>query len=471
MLRPIPRDQLYVGFQLPGAVRDLRGHVLLPAGKIISESDLEVIQKRASRGLYVGDDWDDPAARIDPAPPEAEQLASPDPAPQQKRPRPHDDLRPINISELQPGMRLEQDLYDAEGVLLLTAPNVINERFIRLLKQFGTTYVCVRDRGGRGTFSPRTAKLLSGAASEKFNETQLWETARELLNEHLEASNLVEDLSLTVMGGGSASVKPARDMVDNFSGYLARDPDLLIAVMALQRTLGEYLFDHAVNVAMISMSLAARVGLDDAIVQEIGLAGLFQDIGMLHIPDGLRLAPRALTPREMRTIRQHPLFTYRSLKSVSSLPTSVPGWILQVHERLDGSGYPRGLSGAQVSLPARVLGIADIYCAMTRPRPHRAPLMPHEALRSLLEAGHAGQLDRQLLRSFLDMQSAYGVGAIVELSDGRTMRVARANPRTHTRPVLAPLDQEPGDEALSVNLAKEESLQIVRVIVPGDLAG
>lgn len=433
----------------------------MQAGKVLNQADMDLIEKRAARGLYAGADWDHAKP--------VHSATAPDPfvsEPAQEYP-PHDDLRPININELKPGLVLEHDLYDAENVLLLTAPNVITARFIRLLKQFGTTYVCVKglaDAPLSSIFRKRDTKP-DQTTDDVLDESQLWLTAKDLLDDHLQASNLIQDLSMTVNGGGQASVKPARKLVEDFYAHIGRDPDLLLAVTALQKTLGEYLFDHAVNVAMISMSLGSRVGIGEGVLQEMGIAALFQDIGMLNIPDGLRLAPRRLTRNEIRTVQQHPLFSYRSMKSISSVPSMVPAIALQVHERLDGSGYPRGLSGAQIALPSRVVAIADAYCAMTRPRPHRAALLPHEAMRELLEAGHAGQLDRQILRSFLDMQSVYGVGTIVELSDGRQMRVARANPQVHTRPLLLPIDDKQG-QAL-VNLADHKDLKITK-IVSGD---
>jgi HD-GYP domain-containing protein (c-di-GMP phosphodiesterase class II) len=447
--RPVPKDCLRSGFILPGAICDARKQVLIPAGRELTDSDVQRLLEREFRGLFMGPDWD-----VQPESAESSEVEVHSTGTSPKK----SNLHPISIDQLRPGMSLPGDLYDADGVLLLKASNAITERFLKLLEQFPTTYLRIGGETDRQTAAgiPQDNKCL--------DESSLWQTARELLADHVEASTLIQTVSARISDGGMSSARPAEQIVDQFYGQFSRDHDLLLAIVGLQESLDEYLFDHSVNVSMTAMSLAVRLGLSERVVREIGLAGLFQDLGMLQIPAHIRLARRPLAQHEQEAIRQHPNFSVDFLRSISGLSEVIPTVVLQAHERLDGSGYPNGLSGSTISLHARILGIADVYCAMIRPRPHRTAVVPHVALRKLLEDAHAGRFDRHMLRIFLDMQSAFGIGSLVELSDGSVMRVARANSKAHTCPVVITPDPVPGIQTNVINLAQASNLRVVKAV-------
>lgn len=454
-LQPLPIDALRANAPLPGAIFDADGQTLFRAGHVLQDVELLLLRKQAAGDLFIGDDWVQPT---DTDAPPASDLDWEAPPPHRA------DLIPIHVDRLSPGMKLTASLFDADGVLLLATPNVVTQRFMRLLQQHCTRYVFVRGDSSAGVNAAMRLETQSARAPKALDELQLWAKARELLTEHLEASNLVMNVCQTALGGGQPDTKSAQSMVERFYGHCAQDGDLLLAIVSLQQSENEYLFDHCVNVSMIGMSLAVRLGLSEHLVQEIGLAGLLQDIGMLWIPDEVRLATRELTRRERKLVSQHPAFTAQCLCEMGGVAQSIPALVLQVHERLDGSGYPRGLSGSQIALPARVLAIADVFCAMTCPRPHRHSLIPHIALRNLLKSAHAGQFDRNVLRVFLDMQSAFGVGSLVELNDGRQVRIVRAIPHAHTRPCVVTIEKHTGKKPEVINLTRTQQLHIARAV-------
>jgi HD-GYP domain-containing protein (c-di-GMP phosphodiesterase class II) len=139
----------------------------------------------------------------------------------------------------------------------------------------------------------------------------------------------------------------------------------------------------------------------------------------------------------------------------------------QVHEREDGSGYPRGRTSGGIHPLAKIVAVADSFCAMTRARPHRAGMPRHAAMRTLLGEGHAGRLDRGALRGLLDAVSAYPIGCVVELSDARKAQVLRPNRGAHTRPVLRVLgaDNAPTNEL--IDLAADRSTTVASISDPG----
>jgi hypothetical protein len=134
----------------------------------------------------------------------------------------------------------------------------------------------------------------------------------------------------------------------------------------------------------------------------------------------------------------------------------------QVHERPDGSGYPRGREKKCIHLFARILHVADAYLAMTAQRPFRLPLMPYAAMECLLRQAEKNRVDPDVMRSLLRVLSLFPIGSYVRLSDGSLAEVIRANPHSFSRPLVAlvrdtkgqPVSEQ-GESAL-INLSGSE---------------
>src|SRR5439155_6522039 len=150
-----------------------------------------------------------------------------------------------------------------------------------------------------------------------------------------------------------------------------------------------YTLGHAHAVADLAAVAGAQLGLSEADIHTLRRAGLAHDLGRLGISNSIWDKAGPLGPGEWERVRMHPYLTERMLNQSAAL---APLAAIAVHhrERLDGSGYPRGLAGGAVSRPARILGAADAYQAMREPRPYRPARSADEAaaeLRSEVEAG------------------------------------------------------------------------------------
>lgn len=187
---------------------------------------------------------------------------------------------------------------------------------------------------------------------------------------------------------------------------------------------------------------------------------------MLRIPGQIRLAPRKLTPRERREIDKHPLYTLEMLEGVRGLPDIIKVIGYQSHERADGSGYPNQTMGEVLHPYSMIVAIADMFTAMTRPRPYRPAVMPYEAARTILISGSAHKFDLQIVRAFLDAMSLFPVGSIVQLNDGNRARVVRANPDFHTKPVIELLDHDDKLTNQIIDLSNEPELKVISAFPP-----
>ena len=167
---------------------------------------------------------------------------------------------------------------------------------------------------------------------------------------------------------------------------------------------------HARRVAALTRELAVSLGWPPVRVRGMELAGLFQDIGLLALPGGLLAAEGPIEPRTVELLRAHPDTSAEILEPLSRVGVPVAA-VRAHHERLDGSGYPRGLRGRQIPFGAHVLAVADTYAALTSRRPHRPAVERGEALAALRAEAGAGRLAPKLVELLHEIVTTPGRAA------------------------------------------------------------
>ena len=194
---------------------------------------------------------------------------------------------------------------------------------------------------------------------------------------------------------------------------LAREPGapLMLTGEGLDRALAAmgnfadlispYLAGHSAGVAELATAAAQRCRIDAADTTTLRRAALVHDLGRVAIGARIWQKPGPLNADEWEQVRLHPYHTERVLSRSPFLSALAPVAGAH-HERLDGSGYHRGASGAELTLPARVLAAADAYHAMTEPRAHRASIPPEQAAEQLAQEAGAGRLDADAVTAVLE---------------------------------------------------------------------
>jgi putative two-component system response regulator len=158
---------------------------------------------------------------------------------------------------------------------------------------------------------------------------------------------------------------------------------------------------HCERLARDAVRLGRALGLGDDDLFALHRGGYLHDVGKIGVPDAILLKPGPLTPDEFEQMKQHPAIgdalcaPLRSLRRVRPI-------VLSHHERLDGSGYPAGLRGDDVPLLAQIVGVVDVYDALTSGRPYRSALTPDRAAQYLVAEAVAGRFTRQHVEAFLD---------------------------------------------------------------------
>ena len=248
--------------------------------------------------------------------------------------------------------------------------------------------------------------------------------------------------------------------------HLTEDHDSAVA-LAAQPLYDSYPVRHSVQSSLLSMALGIEAELTEDELLALGLGALVHDAGMLLMPARL-IAAEAITDRDRRELVRHPQHAVAALEQSAQAPAMSIQVAAQIHERLDGSGYPLGLHGGEIHRLSRLAMVADTFLAMIAPRPYRPPHDPYHAVEELLFAAHRGRFDPAAVRTLLRVVSLFPVGSCVWLSDGRVARVQRGNRHAVDRPVVVALDLEHDPPTLAVvDLSRHPELAIVGV---GELA-
>jgi HD-GYP domain-containing protein (c-di-GMP phosphodiesterase class II) len=222
-------------------------------------------------------------------------------------------------------------------------------------------------------------------------------------------------------------------VLHDMANAIKRHSGALISLMRIKRY-EEYGAMHAVAVSALMLCTARELALDEASCLNAGLAGLLMDIGTSRVPTELLNQPGVLSAPDFARVQRHVDEGHELLRAVSGLPQVVLDVALCHHERMDGSGYPRGLAGDEISPFARLAAICDIYDTVTSNRPYKHPWDPAEAIARM--SSWKGALDTSLLGVFVRCVGQYPTGSLVRLKSERLAVVLEQNPGCITSPVV-----------------------------------
>lgn len=406
----------------------------------------------------------------------------------------------IDIRQLRAGFMLGSPVYDVRvdrKILLLAAGAIITESLLTRLRDRGITHVRIdrldlrrmthgnKDDGTPGAdvdaadrpqhrrdayFSQQRAGVTPDISAEAFlykvSDRGASSYDKHLANafaeNHAASLNRVEALFNNLEKSQPANVKIAAAVSEESLADIAQDIDLFVA-MGISPEADKYPPRHSLQTAMLAMSMGACLRLNEHQLIELGTGCMLHDAGMLHVSQKIHRFERRLTKGEFMEITKHSSLAFEMLRKVKSVSGNALGVVYQMHERCNGSGYPRRLDGKRIKQAAKIAAVADVFLALISPRPHRSGVLPYFAVEQILKDVNRGLFDRSAARGLLHTTSLFPIGSYVEVSDGRTGRVVRSNGVAYTRPVVevwAGSDFQSEPEV--VDLVSQPTLSIVR---------
>lgn len=291
------------------------------------------------------------------------------------------------------GERLGHDVRDAQGRVLLRAGTKLTEPYIDLLRRRGFRSVPVDD------------PLLPDAVPEEV----LLQTTRSAAQ-----AAVGKCLTLQNAGDGTFAAAAAEAVEQILSDVFAR-PRLLYHVASL-RSVHEDILVHSVNVCVYSVILAPTLGLARHAIRDLGIGALLHDIGKVYHMD-LVGKPGRLTREEFERMQGHAADGFDLLREDPELNLLSAHVALQHHERLDGSGYPRGLRANEIHPWAKIVAVADVYDALTGDRTYGSAQTPVAALAEIRQMAQEGKLDACIVSHMAFRLSVFPAGTILLLTN------------------------------------------------------
>ena len=236
---------------------------------------------------------------------------------------------------------------------------------------------------------------------------------------------LLGTLLQDIRNGRVPQVDAVKNVVDEMVDSMIDNPDALLWIARLRED-HVVTYNHGVKVGLYMVALGRHLGFPRKELATLGLIGMLADVGKTRLPRALLDKPGMLSSNEYAIAKEHVKLGIEALKETGQLTPEVELGILQHHERMDGSGYPAGLKGHDISVYGRMAAIADCFAALITPRAYANPQPPQEALMTLYEWGEKS-LHQPLVEQFIQAVSVFPVGSMVELSSGEICVVLAHN--------------------------------------------
>jgi putative nucleotidyltransferase with HDIG domain len=251
---------------------------------------------------------------------------------------------------------------------------------------------------------------------------------------HGEANRITRKMLRDIRLGQQIEMEQLEPVVENMVDSIFNSPDALLPLARLKDH-DNYTFQHSVSVCTLMIAFARFLKLDRPIIKEIAMGALLHDVGKAKVPDEILNKPAKLTDAEFAKMKSHvvqSIIILQNTPGITQIMLDVAG---QHHERHDGTGYPNGLKGEQISLYGRMGAIVDVYDALTSERVYKKGMPPTEALSKLLEwSSH--HFDPEMVRLFIKTVGIYPTGTLVRLKSERLAIVLAQHPEKLMQPFV-----------------------------------
>jgi HD-GYP domain-containing protein (c-di-GMP phosphodiesterase class II) len=351
-------------------------------------------------------------------------------------------MKHIPLNELRENMYFDAPVFLDEGYILLSPDVQAAPELLQRLERWG--YEGVYCEGAPveapAYLSGATAAAVKSMLELDIKEKEQMQKARNLyfplVEFVMESFKRFQQINRLDLAEITERVKQVIEMVKSSRDSILRLPEFVFVNE-------NYLYQHSVNCTILALAIGDLLKLPPHRQIELGIGTLLHDIGMLKLPEYLYLSSKALQPKEWQMIKAHPMLGYRLLKGFS-LSDSIALTSWEHHERLSGSGYPRGLAGDKITLYSRIVAVADSYDAITSKRVYKPLQEGHAGLLELLK-GRRTLYEESAVKALIYCLSLFPLGSLVLLSDSAIGRVIRTNPRSARAPIVQILIDKEGN--------------------------
>ncbi|WP_248513910.1 HD-GYP domain-containing protein [Sporosarcina sp. NCCP-2222] len=360
-----------------------------------------------------------------------------------------------NTSDLRPGILLKEDVFVKTKYPIMRKDTELTPEHLYALRAFGVTRVKVEER------------VAPDKLTDEDKDSQAMSTADMLKNMPISRETLRKQYYETVrnfkkefMGwrsGAKVDIAKVRQTVLPLLESFATRKNMLISLNELSES-KDYLYHHSVGVGILAAAISKQLGYPSGDAMQVGLAGVLADVGMAKIDPQIIEKSAFLSREEYNEVKKHTIFSFQMLQDTPLLRKEMKLAVFQHHERLDGSGYPRGDKLESISGYSQILAVSDVFHAMTSERIYRSKQSPYKVLEMIKEE-EFGKFDIKIVQALESLIGNISIGTRVKLSDGDMGEVMFIHRDAPLRPLIKKL---PTGE--TVDLASKRSLSIEKVL-------
>lgn len=265
------------------------------------------------------------------------------------------------------------------------------------------------------------------------------------------AADTLDRVFESIRSGQETDVGAVRNAVKPLIEGVFRNQEAVAALLRLKES-GSYRYHHGVSMAVWAAILGRHIGLQQDELEKLATGCAMCDVGMTQLPPELLGQTENLSDEQLAVVRAHPTVGAQMVAESGEIDFEILAIIENHHERMDGSGYPRGLEGASIPVLARIAGLVDAYDAMITPRPYAQARTSHEAVQELIDL-KGSQFQEALVEQFIQAIGLFPTGTVVELNSGEVAIVVNQNQARRLKPeVVIVLDE---------NKEKKDPLQLL----------
>jgi HD-GYP domain-containing protein (c-di-GMP phosphodiesterase class II) len=357
-------------------------------------------------------------------------------------------FKTLSINELKTGMFVTTVILKDRKNKVKNQGRVNSQRTIESLKKQGVTQVIIKCEGERLKAEKNTQEVKveeTGDNKESLisqqqqsDKSQSSTDACSLTEEFSRSCEIYDDTTKNIQAlfnHAKTQQKLSPEAISLLAGEITDSVirnEYAITILTRIRHHSTYQWEHATNCAILVCGFALFLGLNRETAEKMTLGALLHDIGVAKIPKGIIEKPGKLSINEMTVVKKHLAWGHQLCKKDGFNDPIIMDMLINHHERLDGSGYPRGLQKEKLSKLARITAIIDVYDAMTGDKNYKKGHQPINALRHLL--GDKDKFDQELVQQFIKYLGVHPVGSFVELSNEKIAIVVEGNRNEPLKP-------------------------------------
>ena len=277
----------------------------------------------------------------------------------------------------------------------------------------------------------KISKLGKKLSTDNHALTLEWGNAKEIFKT---SANIISQTSASIRSGGEINATYFNEAAKAISRSILRNKDAL-TWLGKVRDINNYLYEHSVNTATLMGIFAHAYGLPEEDVEQCITGALFHDLGEAQINQEFFERAGPLTADEYSEVQEHVRIGYNLIKDLPGISDIALNIVKQHHERVDGSGYPMGLNGKDISLHGKMFSIVDTYDAVTNNRCYKDAILSSFGMRTLLELSKT-HFDEGLVHQFIKCMGVYPTGSLVRLNNGILCVVIAQNIASPIKPLV-----------------------------------